>query len=103
MKMISLEMDEEEKESCCGVAYVPPKYKYGFCLTLNNEMIEELGLKLPNNGEVFTMDALVLVTSVSDNPKADGSSEKCINLQITDFALNKKAKKPGENFYKQEE
>lgn len=70
---------------------IAPDYPWGTTLNLETAELDKLGIKeMPEVGKEFMVMARARVTRVSEtaderSPKAD--AERCINLQITDMAL----------------
>lgn len=95
-KLVSMKIDpakEKEKyEAKSSTLVEAPRYPYGLCLHLDDEVVARLGLKdLPQVGKPMMLTAVVDVTSVSENEytKEGGGTEKrqSVSLQITDMAL----------------
>lgn len=68
-----------------------PRYPYGLEVSLEEEAIEKLGIKLPEHGAALGLVAKVIVTAVSETESGDPGQKKrtnrSIRLQITDLAL----------------
>src|ERR1700752_2842925 len=69
-----------------------PVYPYGLCLSLDEEVLEKLGIKeLPDVGETVHFAALARVTAASESEHETEGGEKethCrVELQITNLAL----------------
>lgn len=80
-----MEMSDEERQEEAGAMpeHAMPKYPYGLCIELNDEVIEKLGLtSLPRTGEKFYIEAEAKVVSVSAREVEGSESEASIRLQI---------------------
>lgn len=95
-KLVNMKIDpakEKEKYAARESALVEaPRYPYGLCLHLDDDVMQKLGLsKLPEVGKPMMLTALVDVTSVSENEyqTEGGKTEKrqSVSLQITDLGL----------------
>lgn len=91
MKLISTELSPDEaKEETGSPAQVAdaPKFSYGTCLHLNDELVEKLGLKgKVQVGQCYKLEGLVEVTRYSENQQQDGENDCSADLQITEFGL----------------
>lgn len=91
MKMISMKNDaKEEKKDYATVCAPCDDSEYPYCLKLylNEETIGKLGIKnMPEVGTYLTLNAAVEVVGVSMREVKDGKTDRCIDLQITDMAL----------------
>lgn len=76
----------EEKAEVSAPEYNPPKYPYGLCICLDEEMLAKLGLPLPEVGDTIDLCAFAKVTSVSSNENENGASSR-VELQITHLGL----------------
>ena len=69
-----------------------PKYPYGLCIRLDEEVLKKLGLEgdLPCLGEMVHLCGMATVTNVSQNETESESGEKIkrcsVELQITHLA-----------------
>lgn len=94
MKLVNMKVDPAEREARYKESTLVegPRYPYGLCLHLDDEVMEKLGLKeLPAVGKPVMVHAMADVTSVSENEYTTegGKTEKrqSVSLQITDLAL----------------
>lgn len=93
MKLTNMKIDPKKREEkyASTVAMDAPMYPWGLNLTLDDEVLELLGLsKLPTVGKPMMLVARVDVTSVSERKdQSEGGSTKnrSVSLQITDLAL----------------
>lgn len=82
----------EQQTACTPIAGNVPEYPYGTCITLNGDALDKLGLtRLPPVGSTVGITAVAKVSRVSETEMADGSAERCLELQITDMAIGKGA------------
>lgn len=92
MALVSMELTAEQaKESTCAIAGdgSAPKYPYGLSLSLNSDSLENLGIKsLPVVGTKLLLTAVVEVSGTHESQQQDGTSEKSVDLQITDMELS---------------
>lgn len=58
------------------------KYPYGLNITLNEDQIKKLGIKLPKSGSMMSLHAQCKVVSVSSNDRANGGTDRRIELQM---------------------
>lgn len=81
------QVEEESKPYEPGPENVP-KYPYGLCLYLDEEALARLGLDGDADvGDGLHFMAMAKVTSASATEKADGSTCRRVELQITHMAL----------------
>ena len=66
--------------------YEEEEYSYEHRISLNDEDIKKLNLKLPNAGDILNLNAKVEVKRVSIEEE-DEKKEKSIQLQITHMEL----------------
>ena len=97
-KMVDLartpaEIREDIKSTIAPTMASAPVYPYGLCLSLDEDILEKLGLgdeELPEVGDMIHLVAMARVTSCSESERenAKGEKEKCcrIELQITHLA-----------------
>ena len=73
------------------------KYGYGLCIQLNGEQCEALGILGPiKPGTKVGVMAIAVVVSATERLEgddADGATDVCLSLQITDMDLNAGADK----------
>lgn len=87
MKSMKLDAAESKEEASVGGDADRPEYPYGLTVCLDNEALAKLGMKdLPDVGEVFVLEARVVVCSKSQYERQSGSDNN-MSLQITDMAL----------------
>lgn len=82
------EMEEDKAETAGAVSakYDPPKYPWGLCIRLDNDILSKLGLGLPEVGDLIDLCATAKVTSVSSRDTENGA-DSCVELQITHLGL----------------
>lgn len=97
-KLVNMKIDpakEKEKYAAKESTLVEqPRYPYGLCIHLDDDVMQRLGMKsLPEVGKPIMVHAMADVTSVSENEysEPDGKTEKrqSVTIQITDLALTK--------------
>lgn len=65
-----------------------PKYPYGLCISLDDDSLAKLGLEGEcEPGDGVQLIAMAKVTNASATEKADGSTCRRVELQITHLAL----------------
>lgn len=65
-----------------------PRYPWGLSVSLDNEVLEKLGMKeLPEVGDELELLARVTVTRVSSTDQAEGGPSRDVGLQMTEMAL----------------
>jgi len=93
MKLVSMKLDAAEREKSYGpetVAVEGPSYPWGLSVTLDNEVLEKLGIDLPEIGKSYLLHARVDVTRVSADQQTEGGKtrkHRSASLQITDLAI----------------
>lgn len=68
-----------------------PRYPYGLTLSLDNDTLEKLGMKLPDVGDTLMIVASAKVTSVSENEDAYGGKverHRNASVQIVAMAVS---------------
>lgn len=80
------EYAEEKAVYESSATYNPPKYPYGLCICLDGDMLDRLGLTLPEVGDTIDLCAFAKVTSVSSSERENGSDRR-VELQITHLGL----------------
>lgn len=104
-KMKSMKMSAAEKKST-EVAIKSPMedgYPYGLRLELNQEVLEKLGIELPQVGEKLSLEAAVEVKGVHASENEDGKKYASCSLQITDMAIESDSKSNiADRLYKKE-
>lgn len=87
-KLVSMEMDAEEaSEEGAPADADPPKYSYGTRISLDDSLIEKLGLTDCKVGDVVTIQAKGRVISYSESEQRDGDEECRCEIQITHMAI----------------
>lgn len=92
MKLKSMKLDTSAQEKMAPPSVADggdrPLYPWGLEVRLETEALETLGLadNLPEVGKGMKLEALVDVTSVSENDNRGGKSCS-VTLQITDLGL----------------
>lgn len=102
--VIEKEDGEESCEPCMTKPSDGPRYPYGLCLRLDNDVLEKLGLtSMPAVGSKVMIEAVCEVNSVSQHDSKDGGKNKSLSLQITDMGVAKQAKGvKSQDFYSEE-
>ena len=102
-KMKSMKLSPAEKEKSMPVATGKmdgPQYPWGLRITLDNDVLEKLGISLPRVGEKIRIDAIAEVKSVHASESEDKKKYASCELQITDIALDDGGGVSAETFYK---
>lgn len=87
--MIDLTISEEESKEQSGVEVDAPKYPYGLKITLDDGILEKLGItSLPTVGTKMNFTAVAEVCSTSSYQEQSGEAETQLTLQITGMELN---------------
>ncbi len=89
-KLVSMKMSKSETEAKYAVPTESegPRYPYGLCLHLDDDVMKKLAMKkLPEVGKQVRVIAYADVTSVSEHESLIGGSRQSVELQITDLAL----------------
>lgn len=61
-----------------------PKYPYGLCLCLDESSLKKLGIKnLPKVGQSMSINAKVMVKSISEYESMHNGERRSMDLQIT--------------------
>lgn len=89
MKLVDMKLDKKTRDTLATPSDPGdgPAYPWGLSVTLDEEALDKLGLKLPKVGKTFLLCALVDVTSVSSNEQQDQEPRSSVTLQITDLSL----------------
>lgn len=89
LKSMKITASERSKSSEVAEKYEPPAYPYGLQLSLDQDILEKLGVdKLPKVGTTLLLIAKVDVSSVSEHENAgDKKARRSLALQITDACL----------------
>jgi len=101
MKLKSMKLDPKAREKMPQPSLAEsgdrPLYPWGLEVRLETEALEKLGLadKLPTVGKSMKLEAMVDVTSVSENDSRGGKSCS-VTLQITDLGLGAAKSDDGE-------
>ncbi len=94
--MKSMKMDAKAREKYVEtVAADRPEYPYGLSLSLDNDVLEKLGLsELPAAGKTVMLMAKATITSVSSHESEHGKDQS-LSLQITELCLEPDVEKDG--------
>lgn len=95
--MINMKMTSEEQMGYAMSTSIAdqPAYPYGLRIDLNDAVVDKLGIKeLPKVGDTMLITARVKVVSASESEEADGDTNKCMGLQITDMELGADKSEP---------
>lgn len=92
MQLTSMRLSAQEAKEEGGYAQPAnpdlPRYPYGLCLDLNDEVLQKLGItSLPTPGTTMQLIATVEVSRISEYQNQEGK-DACMGLQITDMALS---------------
>ena len=87
-KLVSMEMDDEEKMDFLAPIAMPdrPDYPYGLRICLCEKELTKLGLPVPEVGDYLDMRSFGRVTSVSCEQR-DGSDTCRVEIQIEQIAV----------------
>lgn len=103
MTMVSTKMsDEEQKEQSGTVLADAPAYPYGLQISLNDDLLDKLGIKsLPAIGAKMMIAGKVEVSSASGYKNGKGDTEQSLTLQITDLEIGEEdvAEEPSKKLY----
>lgn len=89
MKLTKADREAEKKKYDGPCSIDSEEYPYGLRLNLDNRALKKLGIKgLPDVGSTMTITAKVDVVGARQEDRADGRSERNLDLQITDLALD---------------
>lgn len=96
MNLTDMQMSAEEAREdngCCAPGGSDesdlPKYPYGLSISLNDGVLEKLGLTaLPDVGASMTLTARVEVCSNSQYQDRSGKTDRSVSLQITAMELS---------------
>lgn len=89
MQDMKLSAEEVKENSTMLSPGDGPRYPWGLCLNLDDATLKKLGIKgLPEVGSKMNLDAVVVVTSVSQNQQQDGDKTSSVSLQITNMELS---------------
>lgn len=96
MKLVNLEKAEtEEQPMAAPMPAEPegPRYPWWSCLHIDTDELEALGIKtVPPIGTKFTISGVAYVKGRSEHEREGGKKSICMDLQITDFGLEKQGK-----------
>jgi hypothetical protein len=89
MAMVNMmQSAEEAKEDSAPSADDAPKYPYGLCISLDEEVLAKLGMTQPPAvGTKFTLTANATVTSASSYQTEGSENESSSSWQITDMEV----------------
>lgn len=86
MALTNMKMGKKEATLLAETAYDEPEYPYGLRISLDNAVLDKLGMKtLPAVGAVVEITARAVVQSVSTYERQDGEPSRDVSLQITDM------------------
>lgn len=88
MPMISTEMDEDDQYDSPLVDDEKPRYPYGCYFSIDEKMLEKLGIDKSDLfvGGILHMHALVNIVGISSSDQGDGES-CCVRLCIENMAI----------------
>jgi hypothetical protein len=89
MNLTSMKSQPSQAKSMAEPCEIePPAYPYGLRISLNNDSLKALGLKvMPPVGSRIEITALAEVDSVSEYERAEQEPQRELSLQITDMSL----------------
>jgi|HigsolmetaAR201D_1030396.scaffolds.fasta_scaffold25441_1 hypothetical protein len=93
MKLVSMKRTKQEKKAA-NKAIMPAEadsYPYGLRISLDDDALQKLGLKLPKVGERFHIEAVAEVCSTSAHESSDHTDRR-MELQIQKLGLTKEAR-----------
>lgn len=92
MKLVDMKRTAAERKKSNTLAspgpYMGDEYGYGLRLCLDTEEINKLGLKMPDVGEEFRIEAVGTVTEVSANASST-NKRKRIEFQLRKIGVQK--------------
>lgn len=99
MKSMKLKNMEQEVLTSAPKEIEGPKYPYGLRITLEEEQLAALGMKLlPGIDKEVAVSAKGYVCRVSSNESEYGS-HRCVEIQLTELALEQPGKSSAEQLY----
>ena len=92
MQMTSMKLDKKQESDAQPIEanekYDRPAYPCGLCVSLDDDALSKLGIKvLPKVGSVLMLEAKVEVSSVSSYDSQGGGKSRSVSLQITDLGI----------------
>src|SRR6185369_7597591 len=101
VRMVNMKMSAEEaKEYTQPTPGDAPEYPWGLCISLDEDSIAKLGItSLPAVGSQMQVQALVTVSSTSENNTQSGEKERRVELQITDMELTPAQRSASDRLY----
>ena len=91
MKLVSLKLDRKDAEGqSAEVAAESPAYPYGTCLHLDTGALAKLGIDTEDDAEVgaeVRVEARGIVTGYSVQKRQGGEDYRCVDIQLTDMAV----------------
>lgn len=87
--MKSLKLDETEQKEYAQPSAMTgmPLYPWGLQISLDDETLKKIGLKLPALDDVIEIRCKAQVTSIESRKDGDDDSDDCARLQITDMEV----------------
>ena len=88
MKLHSMKLSSREQESKpMAVTADRPEYPWGLGLTLDNEVLEKLGIDLPEVGSTLRIEGRVTVTAAQLSETQHSGRQRSASLQIVDLGV----------------
>lgn len=78
---------EESAEYPDTVMASRPAYPWGLCITLDDDSLKKLGMKLPELDQVIEFKIKAQVTGVNAYKRGDEDDESSASLQITEMEV----------------
>lgn len=90
-KMVSMELDDDEKLDFCVPSCPRPDFPYGLRICFSEKELKKLELEIPEIGDMIDLRAMGTVTSVTID-KTDGEDRCRVEIQIERIALENENK-----------
>ena len=89
MKVVNMKTGTESVEGENGQTETRDEYPWGLRITLNSDALKKLCIDLPKVGDMMAMGGLAKVVGVSVRESENSDSHSQVDLQITDFGMEK--------------
>lgn len=94
MKVVNMKTGTESVEGENGQTETRDEYPWGLRITLNSDALKKLGIDLPKVGDMMALGGLAKVVGVSVRESENSDSHSQVDLQITDFGMEKSGATP---------
>ena len=100
MKLSDMKLSPKQKSLISEMPKMEgPEYPYGLRIRLEDDQLKKLGMdELPKIEKEVSIVAKGFISSVSSND-SDYGSHRCVEIQITELALDKPDKSESESLY----